>query len=105
MDSEKEEDQVPIVKRCDIVQLKLKGVNEKDIVVSLTEVPEICPPPHTEPVEIYKEQFRHLKGLDLADEVVDEPFRGDNIDMMIGLDWYYTIPLYIANRNEEYVAR
>ena len=92
MDSENEEDRVPIVKLCNIVQLKIEGVKEDDnIVVTLTEVPEICPPPHSEPVEIYKEQFQHLEGLDLADEVVEEPFRGDNIDVMLGLDWYYSI--------------
>ena len=81
----------PVIHDCDIVQLMIKGVNDEDIIVSARTVPAICPPPNTRPIEFYKKEFRHLRTLTLADEVVQKPYRGNQIDMMIGLDYYYDI--------------
>ena len=88
---DREEEEKSLLHECDIVQFMVKGVNDEDIIVSASTVPAICPPPNSRPIEFYKKEFRHLKTLTLADEIVEEPFRGDQIDIMIGLDFYYQI--------------
>ena len=90
MDSGNGQDK-PVVHTSDIVQFKIKGVNDEDITVTAQTVPAICPPPNSRPIEFYKKEYRHLKSLTLADEVIDEPFRDNQIDIMIGLDYYYSM--------------
>ena len=88
MDSEDESP--PLIQQCDLVQIRIKGVDEEDVIVTSCSVPTICPPPQAKPVEFYKDEFRHLANLELADEIVEKPFRENNIDIMIGLDFYYS---------------
>ena len=86
MDGDKE----PLSHDCDVVQLKVKGDDASDVIITASAVPSICPPPHSQAIKFYKNEYAHLEGLKLADEIVETPFRGDEIDIMIGLDFYYS---------------
>ena len=76
-------------KRCDVVQLSLQG-SDGDIEISAVCFPKICSPI---PTKICPERYSHLKGLNLADVKLsesDEP-EHDNIDILIGCDYYFDI--------------
>ena len=67
---------------ADMVQLRVKGSNYDDVIVTAYSIPSICPPPLAKPVQIYRNEFSHLANNHLADEVMENTFRGDDIDMM-----------------------
>ena len=78
-----------ITYEADMMQLRVKGSNYDDAIVTAYSVPSICPPPLAKPVRIYRNEFSHLANIHLADEVMESTFRGDDIVIMIGLDFYY----------------
>ena len=84
-----DEDTGPLVQTCDVVQLRIKGKNSDDVIISAWTVPSICPPPNVEKIKISKQSYPHLAKLTLADETGENRFREDQIDVMIGLDYYY----------------
>ena len=81
-----EDEASPLVQHCDVVQMCVKGVDQDDVIITACTVPSICPPPQSRPIKFFKEEFRHLADIELADEITTEPFRGDHIDIMIGMD-------------------
>ena len=74
------------VHSCDIVQLKVHGIDSDDVVITAYSVPTICPPPESQAIRICKAEYSHLSDLNLSDEAGDEAFRDDCIDIMIGND-------------------
>jgi hypothetical protein len=76
-------------KRCDVVQLSLQG-SDGDIEISAVCFPKICSPI---PTKICPERYPHLKGLNLADvrQSESDEFEHDNIDILIGCDYYFDI--------------
>ena len=89
MDSE-HEGQSCVSHNSDIVQLCVQGKCGEDIVITAHTVPLICPPPSSQQIEFCKEEFDHLVDIDLADDGSDVAFRNDNIDILIGMDFYWT---------------
>ena len=85
-----DEQSEPLNLNCDIVQVEVMGIDGSSVTITASAVPSICPPPHSKAIVFYKQEYEHLSGLPLADEVLEEPFAGDEIDIMIGLDYYYT---------------
>lgn len=76
-------------KRCDVVQLSLQG-SDGDVEISAVCFPKICSPI---PTKICPERYSHLNGLNLADSnlIESEEPEHDNIDILIGCDYYFDI--------------
>ena len=92
MDRENSSDHA-VARDCDLVQFLVKGLDGTDIIVTACSIPQICPPPNSHQVKVCKERFEHLQNLVLSDEKVEVPFRGDCIDILIGLDYYWAFIL------------
>ena len=79
--------------KCDVVSLNLKG---KDIEISALCFEKICSPI---PTKIELDKYPHLMGLDLADSSLAENSH-DEIDILIGSDYYYDIVIGEILREE-----
>ena len=76
----------PSAKLFDVVKIKLNGM-EKDLVIEVIVVPQICSPITNQMVTQVSQNYPHLKNLKLADSF-DEQLM--NIDILIGTDFYHT---------------
>ena len=79
-----------LIRDCNVVQLRVHGVENEDVILTAYSVPNICPPPDSQSISFCKTEFMHLADIQLADEIIDEPFRGDSIDILVGLDSYWS---------------
>ena len=76
----------PSAKLFNVVKIKLNGM-EKDLVIEVIVVPQICSPITNQMVTQVSQNYPHLKNLKLADSF-DEQLM--NIDILIGTDFYHT---------------
>ena len=79
-------------KVVDVVQLKIRSrLKSSDLCVYLEAlcVPDICSPLRNQNIEVVTDNYEHLKQLNLADFVENNKDMG--IDLLIGLDFYYSI--------------
>ncbi|XP_028409237.1 uncharacterized protein LOC114531819, partial [Dendronephthya gigantea] len=74
-------------RKCDQVQLQLKG-QTRNIEISALTVPKICAPLST---TLDITQYPHLEGLELADDNLLSDGASSEIDILIGSDHYYDI--------------
>jgi len=79
---------VEIRQECDLVNLKVGTRNGGSVKITALVVPLICEPICSQPVNLARETFHHLSGLDLA----DSSHLGDTleVDMLIGSDYYWS---------------
>ena len=78
------------LKECDLVQFKLNGIDTNEsVVITAYSNPMICPPIENQRLDLDKFNFPHLQGLNLADE--SEEYDPTDIDILIGLDYYWTL--------------
>ena len=76
-------------RECEQIEVRLQGRYEEDVVITAATFPTICSPLQTM-VEV--DQYQHLQGLDLADcNYSDHDTSGNNIDMLIGSDFYWDV--------------
>ena len=76
-------------RECEQIQVRLQGKYEEDVVITAASFPTICSPLQTM-VEV--NQYQHLQGLELADcNYSDHDTSGNNIDMLIGSDFYWDV--------------
>ena len=73
---------------CQVVKLKLKGINSERIEVNALSVPKFCSalPSMVEDLKDYS----HLENLELADHF-DSDNDSDSVDMLIGADVYFEV--------------
>ena len=50
------------------MQLRVKGVDSEDLIITASSVPSICPSPKVEKVTLFKNTYLHLTNLGLADD-------------------------------------
>ena len=79
-----------VVRNCDVVELRVHGCDGDDVLITANSVPNICPPPEAQCIEICKAEFSHLSGLKLSDEAGSKTFRNDCMDILIGVDYYWS---------------
>ena len=72
-------------RRCDQVQLQLKGQTKE---ISALSFPKICAPLSK---TLDMSQYPHLEGLELADDHLFGDDVPSEIDILIGSDYYYII--------------
>ena len=75
------------LQRCDIVQVAVKTLDGMEVYVSAYVVPTICAPISNQIIQFAQENYPHLHGLELADNV-----RGSKelaVDLLIGADFYW----------------
>ena len=79
-----------LVKNLDVVQICIKGKTCKiNIYIEALCIPHICSPLKNPIFEFVKEKYGYLKGLELAEYFPAEDV--NHIEMLIGLDYYYSI--------------
>ena len=73
---------------CDLVNLRVGTRNGGSVKITALAVPLICEPICSQPVNLARENFQHLSGLDLA----DSSHLGDTleVDLLIGSDYYWS---------------
>ena len=52
-----------VVRNCNVVELRVHGCDGDDVLITANSVPNICPPPEAQCIEICKDEFSHLSGL------------------------------------------
>ena len=73
----------------DIVQLKIKGKDDSSVIyVEAICIPEICAPLKNQNFNSASKKYKHLINLDFADCFDDEG--SVTVDVLIGLDFYYS---------------
>ena len=78
------------VQRCDVTQLCIRSpYNELNNYVTAHVVPTVCAPVRNQPVQFAAHRYPHLAGLMLAD-YPQEDNEGLQIDILIGLDYYWS---------------
>ena len=80
------------VEKVDVVQLKLKGnTNETEVYLEAICIPTICSPLMNQAFDLSecREQYKHLADLQLADD--QKHNEGMTIDLLIGLDFYFSM--------------
>ena len=78
---------------CDLVELNLEDKDHAKVTIKALSFPVIC---SSLPSRINVEEFSHLDGLELADDI--EHDGNKEIDVLIGSDYYWTISY---GKNEE----
>ena len=71
---------------CDLVELNLEDKDHAKVTIKALSFPVIC---SSLPSRINVEEFSHLDGLELADDI--EHDGNEEIDVLIGSDYYWTI--------------
>ena len=72
---------------CQVVKLKLKGINSERIEVNALSVPKFC---SALPSRVDPKDYSHLENLELADHF-DSDNDSDSVDMLIGADVYFKV--------------
>ena len=70
----------------DQVKFLIKTKSHKSFCLQALSVPLICLPIKNQPVAFARENFEHLRGLDLADSGGE-----DEVDLLIGSDFYWEL--------------
>ena len=76
-------------KTCEVIELKVATTDGEFLTLPVVVVPHICDPVHTCSVDTATTTYSHLRGLELADPVVDESDL--EIDILIGSDHYWKV--------------
>ena len=76
-------------KTCEVIELKVATTDGEFLTLPVVVVPHICDPVHTCSVDTATTTYSHLRGLELADPVVD----GSDleINILIGSDHYWKV--------------
>ena len=82
------------------VQFRVSCTDYGEVIVTAQTVPRICPPPSSQIIQFCKDEFSHLSNLELADDLFCNPSNGDKIDILIGLDYYWTFVTDEVRRGE-----
>ena len=75
-------------KECDMIEVRLQGRKDSTVTIVALSFPMICAPLPS-PVEV--DQYPHLRELELADQRLDHNDYGENIDILIGSDFYWDV--------------
>ena len=76
------------VRKCDVVQLSVKGVNDNlNLYLNAYTVPLICSPLGQQSIELARSTYAHLSDIPLADEGGRDSQL--EIDLLIGSDYYW----------------
>ena len=73
---------------CDLIKLRLQGKHGEDVNISALSFEAICSPV---PSKVSLHEHPHLLYLDLADCISGNMDSQDNIDVLIGSDYYWDI--------------
>ena len=73
---------------CDLIKLRLQGKHGEDVNISALSFEAICSPV---PSKVSLHEQPHLLYLDLADCISGNMDSQDNIDVLIGSDYYWDI--------------
>ena len=73
---------------CDLIKLRLQGKHGEDVNISALSFEAICSPV---PSKVSLHEHPHLLDLDLADCISGNMDSQDNIDVLIGSDYYWDI--------------
>ena len=75
-------------KEFDVVLVAVKSEHSETIYVRCLVTDKICNPVHGQCIDLAKEQYEHLRGLQLADEGCGDAVE---IEMLVGADNYWNI--------------
>ena len=79
-----------MLKTLDVVQVCIRGKTKNiNIYIEALCVPYICSPLNNPNLDAIQETFSYLKGLNLAETL--PPGRLPNIEILVGLDYYYSL--------------
>ena len=82
----------------DVVVLAVQGGKSETLFLKTVVVEKICRPLHGQAVDVAKGMYAHLYGLPLADETANGFVE---IEMLIGLDYYWDIITGVVVRGQE----
>ena len=84
---------------CDVVKIGVETQDGNGQEMKLFAVPLICQPLSTQPIDLSPSRCQHLSDLDMAD--VPNHGEGMNIDILIGLDYYWNFVTGETRRGRE----
>ena len=87
------------VKVCDLVQVAVEGLDgQTSTYLTAHVVPSICAPINGQVVDYASNNYKHLKGLRLADSTTG--LEGVEIDLLVGCDFYWNFMTSIVRRGK-----